>query len=570
MKNVYESRIDEVIQGLMMPDGWFSFLPGCFSFWLVIAPASFAGVPVQDVQELKVMSWNIWHGGRENGKEDGPKQVAQIIRQSGADLIAVQETYGSGELLASMTGFQLHARGTNVSILSRYPLAEDVSCFEEFKCVGGVFEIPEKAGGSGSRRFAFYSIWLPYAAEIWEQGTRNPADREGMLAACEPSAADLKKLLVEIQETLSKKGYGEIPVFLAGDFNSMSHLDYSTANSDQYEVAVNWPTSLLAIRAGFCDSFREVNPVVDRIVDRTWTPRFPQQEQDRIDFIYFRGNDVQVSKSAIIDKVPVGLFPSDHAAVVSSFLWQESESRDDEPVSEEIVVGSYNIRHGTGNDEKLDLNRTGNVIASMDCDIVGVQEVDFGTTRSGGINQTSSLGRQLGMYGAFGKFMDFQKGQYGIAVFSRLPVRETWAIPLPDGEEPRSALGIRVQTRLNQFFTATSVHFDWIDDDKARFEQATALIAALQELQEPVLVLGDFNDQPDSRTMNLFREIGIVCDETGGTWPATSPDQRIDYIVAVPKSRWEIVRSEVISEPEASDHRPIRSVVRLLPRKHAK
>jgi endonuclease/exonuclease/phosphatase family metal-dependent hydrolase len=46
------------------------------------------------------MTWNIWHGGKEVGAEVGPKRVAEIIRESGADIIALQETYGSGEWLA--------------------------------------------------------------------------------------------------------------------------------------------------------------------------------------------------------------------------------------------------------------------------------------------------------------------------------------------------------------------------------------------------------------------------------------------------------------------------------------
>ena len=84
------------------------------------------------------MTWNIWHGGREDGDKVGPQRVVEIIKQSKADVIAMQETYGSGEWISEQLGFHFHPRGTNVSIFSRYPVLEDVSVFEEFKCVGAI------------------------------------------------------------------------------------------------------------------------------------------------------------------------------------------------------------------------------------------------------------------------------------------------------------------------------------------------------------------------------------------------------------------------------------------------
>ena len=39
----------------------------------------------------------------------------------------------------------------------------------------------------------------------------------------------------------------------------------------------------------------------------------------------------------------------------------------------------------------------------------------------------------------FGKFMEFQGGEYGMAVLSRLPVTRVENIRLPDGDEPELA-----------------------------------------------------------------------------------------------------------------------------------
>lgn len=268
------------------------------------APATQVG----ERESLSVLTWNIWHGGREDGELEGLAKVVEILRESGADLIAMQETYGSGEWISAQLGFHFHPRGTNVSIHSRYPIVEDVSVFEEFKCVGAVIELP------GNRRVAFYSIWLPYDAEIWAEGTREGISDAACLAACASSAKDLEKILEAIRERLDGTVHAEVPILVAGDFNSMSHLDYVESARGQYGRVIDWPTSRVMTSRGFIDAYRDVHPQVDRARDRTWTPRFPEQQQDRIDFIYSSTSDWRSRDASVIDECTGG-FPSDHAAV---------------------------------------------------------------------------------------------------------------------------------------------------------------------------------------------------------------------------------------------------------------
>jgi endonuclease/exonuclease/phosphatase family metal-dependent hydrolase len=258
---------------------------------------------------LSILSWNIWHGGKEDGEERGPTRVAEIIRESGADLVAMQETYGSGELLSTELGFHFLPRGTNVSIHSRYPILADVSVFEPFKCVGAVVQLPN------GEPLAFYSIWLPYDAEIWEAGTREGKSDEELLAACASSALNLASILESIAPRLADAGFADLPVIVAGDFNSMSHFDYIEAAKNQYGRVLDWPTSRVAERAGYRDTYRSLHPQVDRERDCTWTPRFPEQQQDRIDFVYDLGTGLDVLEARVIDEF-APQFPSDHGALL--------------------------------------------------------------------------------------------------------------------------------------------------------------------------------------------------------------------------------------------------------------
>lgn len=506
-----------------------------------------------DFHSFKAMTWNIWHGGREDGDTIGPQRVVDVIRESGADIVAMQETYGSGELISKALKFQFQPRGTNVSVHSRFPIIEDISVFEEFKCVGALVELPD------GHRVAFYSIWLPYDEDIWLPHSREAYDDQQMTSKCDVSAVDLKKILDLIEQRLGGGEYEDVSLMIAGDFNSMSHLDYSNVNRDQFGHAVKWPTSLVMKKAGFRDSYRQVNPVVDRVHDSTWSPRFIEQEQDRIDFIYYRSKEWSASESSVV-KHHHDWFPSDHAAVVTEFHRPQSPSKETT-----LRTVSYNILHGVGMDKKLSILRTAKRLRNLQPDIVGLAEVDLNCRRSGGVNQARELGRALGMHSAFGKFMDHDGGEYGMGILSKFPTVEVTSLQLPPGGEPRVALMAEVQLPNDERILVVHVHFDWIDDDKVRFAQAQKLQQYLQTVKLPVVLLGDFNDEPGSRTLALFQdflEAKKPADENL-TWPANAPEIEIDFIFAAPTDRWSAQGTRVVAEKVVSDHRPVFSELTL-------
>lgn len=169
-----------------------------------------------------------------------------------------------------------------------------------------------------------------------------------------------------------------------------------------------------------------------------------------------------------------------------------------------LRVVSYNIKHGRGNDNVIDLERTASVLRALTPDIVGLQEVDDMATRSGGVPQTERLGQLLGMHHAFGRFMDFQGGAYGMAILTSHAIAATRSVRLPDGNEPRVALAVEVRLPDGHPLTIVNVHFDWVRDDTFRFAQAEALTRYLDGLTMPYVLLGDFNDVPESRTLALF------------------------------------------------------------------
>lgn len=230
-----------------------------------------------------------------------------------------------------------------------------------------------------------------------------------------------------------------------------------------------------------------------------------------------------------------------------------------------LRVVSYNIRHGRGSDDSLDLARTAGVLRALAPDLVGLQEVDDRVTRSGRVDQAAELGRQLGMRHAFGAFMDYQGGRYGMGILSRHAIVRSWSIALPEGNEPRVALAAELALPGGDTIVAVNVHFDWVADDAFRFAQASALAAVLDTLSRPYVLLGDFNDEPDSRTLALFRARAREARKPAGerfTFSATAPEQEIDFIFAAPAGGWEVGEARVVGERLASDHRPVVAVLR--------
>lgn len=224
-----------------------------------------------------------------------------------------------------------------------------------------------------------------------------------------------------------------------------------------------------------------------------------------------------------------------------------------------LTVVSYNIKHGRGMDGRVDLDRAAAVLRKTGADLIALQEIDKNCTRSGNIDIAKELGTRLGMEHRFGKFMDFQGGEYGLAILSRYPILKTVRHPLPEGAEPRCALEVMVFPEgisvLPLAFVC--VHNDWTSA-AIRKTQMEALLPALRLGKgHPVIIAGDFNATREESERALGPGWKIL-EKTGSaeTFPSTSPTTEIDHI-ATHNLRHKKVDHAVIDERLASDHRPI-------------
>lgn len=230
-----------------------------------------------------------------------------------------------------------------------------------------------------------------------------------------------------------------------------------------------------------------------------------------------------------------------------------------------LKIMSYNIRHGEGLDGIQDLSRSAQIIKEHAPDLCGLQEIDHFCSRTDSIGQIDVLARETGMVGTFGKFMDFQGGEYGMATLAAQPLVSTKILQLPDGKyEPRTAIVHEVELAEGCTIAFANVHFDWVNEEGGssnRLEQAKALVQYLDGINRASVITGDFNCTPDSPTMQYFAEQGFVFMEKGEDHLSFQGENQveIDHVIYRNMEHIQFNKKSIqlLQEPVVSDHRPL-------------
>jgi endonuclease/exonuclease/phosphatase family metal-dependent hydrolase len=234
-------------------------------------------------------------------------------------------------------------------------------------------------------------------------------------------------------------------------------------------------------------------------------------------------------------------------------------AKSDEPVR--VRVLTYNIHHAEGTDGKLDLARISKIISSVQPDLVALQEIDFKTDRTGGVDQAAELARMTGLHVAPGPNIDYQNGRYGTATLSRWKIVSHQNHQLPNfGGEQRGVLVTEFEIenggpRLH--FLGT--HFDHRSDERERLASTKFVNELIGQIEGPALLAGDLNAVPDSDTLNRLESswTNATAEKPLPTIPSKVPSRQIDYVLYRPATEWRVIEARVLEEPVASDHRPL-------------
>lgn len=224
---------------------------------------------------------------------------------------------------------------------------------------------------------------------------------------------------------------------------------------------------------------------------------------------------------------------------------------------------SYNIHHGAGTDGAINLPRIASVILNARVDVVGLQEVDRRTTRSGGVDQPAELARLTGMHYYFAKNINYQGGEYGNAVLSRFPIRQqTHSLlqRLNTSTEQRGANRLIIDVGGVEV-VLINTHLEHTDQAERLHSISQLKVMAQTYGSRPVIFCGDFNMQPGSAAYAAmaqdYTDAWMVAGQgLGFTFSSTLPNRRIDFFWYTPGKGTLPIRANVPSS-NASDHLPV-------------
>lgn len=235
------------------------------------------------------------------------------------------------------------------------------------------------------------------------------------------------------------------------------------------------------------------------------------------------------------------------------------------PDGRTIRILSYNVHSCVGTDRKLDVGRVADMIATLEPDIIGLQELDVGRRRSGGVDQAEEIARRLKMDFHFHPALTLEEERYGDALLTAFPMRLVKAGALPSIGEPRGALWTTVEV-AGKAVQVFNTHLGLLRRDRLRQAKALTGPEWLRHPQtdgKPLILIGDFNSIPSSAPYRLICErFADARQQTGRlpapTFPARWPLLRLDHVFVSGGPR--IIKAEAISTAaarRASDHLPL-------------
>lgn len=324
-------------------------------------------VACQGKKEVKFLQLNVWQEG--TSVKDGYEALADEIARVDADFVMLSEVrnYKNTRFCDRITE-SLKERGKTYysfysydsGLLSKYPIKDSATIFPEKGDHGSIYKLVADMDG---QEVAVYTAHLDYlncsyylvrgySGSNWRRLDSAVVNVDSLLADNVASQRDdaIRLFIADAQKELAKNRL----VFIGGDFNEPSHLDWTEAtkdSADHHGVVIPWTVSTLLEQAGFKDAYRVFYsdpvknpgytypadaPTVD-VKRLTWAPE--SDERERIDFIYYfpaeklnltnavifgprgsiRNNERIVENTADVFVEPLGIWPTDHKGVIAEF-----------------------------------------------------------------------------------------------------------------------------------------------------------------------------------------------------------------------------------------------------------
>lgn len=242
-----------------------------------------------------------------------------------------------------------------------------------------------------------------------------------------------------------------------------------------------------------------------------------------------------------------------------------------------LRILTYNVHRWLGTDRRTAPERTAEVIAACEADIIGLQEVRLGRSSFFGLDQAEAVARWLRMDLHFQPTVRIMGEQFGLAILTDMPSRRVKGGALPTltrgrVREVRSALWVTVEIG-GRPVQVVNTHLSLLSD-RERLVQADALIGpewlGAPDEGGPAILVGDLNAGPRSKAYkhlaSRMHDVQLAAPVPCrlNTFHTRLPLRRIDHVFVSDGIR--VTHVEAVRTPlarVASDHLPLMADLRL-------
>uniref|UniRef100_A0A8R1DNZ0 Endo/exonuclease/phosphatase domain-containing protein n=1 Tax=Caenorhabditis japonica TaxID=281687 RepID=A0A8R1DNZ0_CAEJA len=309
------------------------------TWWVLLVLVPLFPVSSSEHNGIRVMTFNIWQSGA--NVENGQQKIAKHILMINPDIVALQEVYANvTRNLTMMLGHpwvaveRNHSDYPDTAILTRHVVIPATN----LSTSGGVgVKIMLRTGYT----VGFWSLHLDYSSYGPYAANNKLVDRIEQIMAGENlgRGPQINEILNEMLLKKWLAAVDDVPIFVAGDFNGPSHLDWTERTKKIHgDWVVRWPATKELEEQGFVDTYREIYPNVVSDPGITWStvnklnPEWNYtipEPQDRIDFLFYKGPVVpyQILTYSGCEKpqrIPfhhANDYPSDHFAVFADYTF---------------------------------------------------------------------------------------------------------------------------------------------------------------------------------------------------------------------------------------------------------
>lgn len=229
----------------------------------------------------------------------------------------------------------------------------------------------------------------------------------------------------------------------------------------------------------------------------------------------------------------------------------------------DLTIASYNVKclsYG------VQLNHIAEEIKELNPDIVGLQELDNFTNRSGNTNQIQLLAEAAGYeYFYFTKTIDYDGGEYGHGIMSKYPIKSYEIIPFNNQDSENRCFSrsiIKVKSKEIAFY---NTHLEFMGNIQ---EKQMSEIVEMTKNDKYFVITGDMNCEPqklqnsiDSTRMIMLNG-GETCKNPINTCPEGEfSHEPIDNIIVSRKFKFYFDNENdtgiIVNKTDNSDHNMI-------------